>query len=74
MPTVRQLKLLYGFASAVWLSFVAVKLFLLVPVDHNPNPMGAVYCFLLIGALPVLGGYFLFFKVFAWVSRSLGRA
>jgi hypothetical protein len=73
MPTVRHLKLLYGAASVIWLGFVVVKLFFLLPADHNPNPLAAVYCLLLIGLLPVLGGYFLLFKVFAWVGRSLRR-
>jgi hypothetical protein len=73
MPTVRHLKLLYGAASVIWLGFVAIKLFFLPPVEHNPNPMAAVYCFLLIGALPAFGGYLLLFKLSAWVGRSLRR-
>jgi hypothetical protein len=31
MPTVRHLKLLYGAASVIWLGFVVVKLFFLLP-------------------------------------------
>lgn len=73
MPTVRHLKLLYGAISAVWLGYYADKLFLRPPADHNPHLSAAVYCFLLIAAVPGLG-YVLLFKTFPWVGRMLRRA
>ena len=73
MPTVRHLKLLYGVAYLFWLAFYAIKLFFLPPPDHNPNLSAAVYCFLLVAAVPALG-YLLLFNVFPWIVRSLRRA
>ncbi|HEY6341407.1 MAG TPA: hypothetical protein VIY49_07950 [Bryobacteraceae bacterium] len=73
MSRLRQLKLLYGVASAVWLGYIAIKLFAGPSVDHNPNPSAAIYCFLLLGGIPALG-YILLFMVLPWVGRSFRRA
>ena len=73
MPHLRQLKLLYAVAYAVWLGYIAIKLFAGPSADHNPNLSGAIYCFLLLGGIPALG-YILLFMVLPWVARSFRRA
>ena len=74
MPHVRNLKLLYAIATALWLGYCAIKFFAFRGVDHNPNLSGAVYCLLLIGVAPAAFGYFLLFAVLPWAGRSLRRA